>query len=787
MPYGLDPGSEGQRPSPIGAQQAGLGEYVGAVVDDAWASNPLPSLRRWWERRVADYGELGAVARNLDFAMPGMGATAERAFRDLGATDEQFMPRSPWLTKEQAQYRGQELGLKLDRAMSEETFNSIAAERRRQLGNDAVFERARANNGYGFGHAALSVLLEFAANAVDPLNAASAFVPFSRIPMIAARLERISAVGARRLAAGGLEGGLGNLAVEPFVALAAADENPNYGFNNALMTLAFGAALGGGLHWLGGRLVDRANRGATPPAPPRPSPRDILDASTRRDSAEGAGAISEAAASSAARTAPDVAQTTAAHIEALHPETRGALYETALRQAANDLSTDVAPIARLDPRWVSPPDPRAGPASAVWGRTWDVATIQRELAEQRSLLEDLAAKAAQDPGRRFKAPEGYVPSSPELQAAKAYVTPPKGAAEPKTLTQFVRKAGYIDAADPIAGDLRANDLKSVLRKGGLPADRLTEAAHEAGYYTERPTIEQLVADIAAEQSGPKRYADAQKGAAFALAQEGRAAHDKFLAQHPIGDPRHMAPADLAYFLSRDPIERRLIELDDLQARGVISEAQAHERAKLVSEQAAADEAAAFNEAASRGLRPEGFEKELEAARDQADTAPLTEGEHYAAADRSGLPQSSRGEIPGGAGRSEPAAGGQGGAPARADAQSPAAADPGAVSRAGDRAVEARAQGALTDPSYAGQFEAWIKRQGDWRADAHIDPRASALADQTIRDRSAITPEKDLADLEAAAARLLTDADKAELKAVSEPYDEAAKMAEAYAACRSGGA
>ena len=80
----------------------------------------------------------------------------------------------------------------------------------------------------------------------------------------------------------------------------------------------------------------------------------------------------------------------------------------------------------------------------------------------------------------------------------------------------------------------------------------------------------------------------------------------------------------------------------------------------------------------------------------------------------------------------------------------------------------------------------MQRQADWRADAHVDVAAAARAEQLTAAREAITPEKDLAELEAAAAKLLTTEDKAELKLAEEPFNEAKALSDAYAQCKIGG-
>lgn len=765
---------------PLGQYQASRGEYLAAVADDTWQGNPLPSLLRWHQRLRADYGEMGALARVVGPLYPGGRAAISGALETLGATEEQFTPRSRWLSLDEAHARGRELGLAIDRPMSEDAFESIAAERRKRIANDAVFERARLNGGYGPGLAIASVVAEFAVSAADPLNLATAFLPLARVPGLAGLVSRVPAGGLRRVATGAIEGGLGNLAVEPAVALAALDEDPNYGWTNPLLTLAFGAALGGGLHWLGGRFMDRAE---TPPRQRAPSARDVLEGKTAAEPppaprAEAVAARSETQPGEGppipSETLAAVPQRVAERIEAMHPETRSALYETALKQAGNDLSTDVQPIAQADRAWrpLTGADVAGGkPAYRLGG--WDPSAIARELAEQRVLLEDLAAARAADPGRAFKAPAGWEPPAPLLKQAKAYVKAPTVGKEPESLAQFVRRKGGLDAGDVLAGDLRAQDLGrsgllrqvkyqgvSTIRTAGRSFDEMAELAHEAGFFTERPTAEAFAAALADDAQGRKSFStkgDQFDAAEFATRKADRAAWERWMAEHPLGDPRDMDPRDLAYMLSLDPVERRLAELDDLQSRGVISDQEAVERAALIDRALGSEEEAAARELLdSVKERPEGFEKDLEAARAPAEDAPLTQEDFNALAERSGLPEAPGEPLPPGDRGPGPAAGGQERGAPGALPQSAAAAADRALPGSGAEALQAQGRVSLEQPFDPAQFEAWIKRQGDWRADAHADPAASAKADALNEQRGTLTPEQDLADLEAITKRLLDD-------------------------------
>lgn len=810
---------------PLGQYQASRGEYLAAVADEAWQNNPLPSLLRWNERLRADYGQLGGTLRFLAPFLPGGRENFEAGFRALGAPDSAFKPESRWLTIEEVHERGKALGLKAERGMSEAAFESIAAARRRKLEHDAIYQRARLNEGFGPGLAALSVALEFAVSAADPLNLATAFLPLARLPGLAGLVARVPAGGPRRFATGAIEGGLGNLAVEPAVALAAADEDPNYGWTNALLTLAFGVGLGGGLHWLGGRFSDRYARGE-PEA--RPTPRSILETPPRAETpaARAEAPAGERAAAAAGETPPALAQAlpaspeaaggpfrrtpqlAAARIEALHPETRAALAETALRQAGTDQAIDVHTLAGLDRNWRPIMARAEGPAYRLGG--WDEAQIRRELAEQRSILEHLALAREADRAARLKAPAGWEPTPALLKQAKAYVRPPKVAKEPMRLAQMVRAEGGLDIASIEAQNLKATDLGPLSglvrtrRKGGVTdlqgakqqlgkgVDELIDAAVARGFYQqERPDAAKFFADLIEDAQDQRRiYAmgrDQPDIGAYDMTRLERQRWEQGMEAHPLGDPRDLDPKDLAYYLSLDPVERRLAELDDLKARGAISEAESLERAAVLRDAILADEEAAARDLlASTDQLPEGFEKDLEAVRAPEEYQPLTEAEHYGLAERSGLPETPPGDLPGGAGRPAPAPGGEerGAAGALSQPAEPAAA--GALPGTGAQETFRAEAGGLTATFDRREFDLWLQRQADWRADAHASPAAAERATAAIEERQAITPERDLAELEAVTKSILDDADKAELAAAAEPYREARTMVEAFAACRLNG-
>ena len=116
----------------------------------------------------------------------------------------------------------------------------------------------------------------FAAGMADPINLATAFVPWTRV-IGAARGLRAAAMAesaltraGARASIGAVDGGISTLALEPFNYAAAQYVGDDYGALDSMANIAFGTAFGGGLHVLGGAAGDAFKayraRGAVPPA-----------------------------------------------------------------------------------------------------------------------------------------------------------------------------------------------------------------------------------------------------------------------------------------------------------------------------------------------------------------------------------------------------------------------------------------------------------------------------------------------------------------------------------------
>ena len=213
-------------------------DFIQANMEEAVTRNPLASSLRWIARRVNE--EEDVVYRPDPNDPAGLrGDTVPRQ----GKEDRFY-------TADQANALGKPLGLKFDRPVHRQTYEAIAALKRKEVARQAVFAQGENRNTYGLG-----TLSQLFATAIDPLNIATAFVPVIREARFAALTARVGKTVARGIA-GGVEGAVGAALVEPIVLGVAYDEQADYDLYDSLINVAFGGVLGGGLHIVGGKVVD---------------------------------------------------------------------------------------------------------------------------------------------------------------------------------------------------------------------------------------------------------------------------------------------------------------------------------------------------------------------------------------------------------------------------------------------------------------------------------------------------------------------------------------------------
>lgn len=127
--------------------------------------------------------------------------------------------------------------------------------KQREIQQNTRFERP---------HSAIASAAGFVAGAAvgvaDPLNVASAFIPFvpeARYAMWLARAgENTLARAAVRVGAGAIEGAGGAVVLEPINWAGATSDQRDYGLMDSFINVTMGGVMGGGLHTIGGGVYD---------------------------------------------------------------------------------------------------------------------------------------------------------------------------------------------------------------------------------------------------------------------------------------------------------------------------------------------------------------------------------------------------------------------------------------------------------------------------------------------------------------------------------------------------
>ena len=283
-----------------------LGETLGAVAEDAWNFNPLPSAIRFFELEAN---------RNED-------------------TNEPLISRDELNKK----YSNLDLFFEQDEKQStvDILVNRKTLERERQSiiarGPEGSFNPF--NSGFYTGGAKLGTSL--AVSIADPINIASAFIPVvgeARFASLVARQGLTKARGIR----GVVEGAVGAAAVEPIVLTAATAEQADYGLMDSFLNVTFGSIIGGGLHVGAGALKDFRTRRAF---------EDRVEAARNAagitDGEDPAVNLYKEYYPETSRVMKELAET--------DPETRRLLLTRALADLIEDNPVNVKPIADLDPK-----------------------------------------------------------------------------------------------------------------------------------------------------------------------------------------------------------------------------------------------------------------------------------------------------------------------------------------------------------------------------------------------------------------------------------------------------
>jgi len=303
--FGLDV-NENVKTNGYDLYKSTLGETLGAVAEDAWNFNPLPSAIRFFELEAN---------RNED-------------------TNE------PLISRDELNKKYSNLDLFFDEDEKQSTVdilvNRKTLERERQSiiarGPEGSFNTF--NSGFYTGGAKLGTSL--VVSIADPINIASAFIPVvgeARFASLVARQGLTKARGIR----GVVEGAVGAAAVEPIVLTAATAEQADYGLMDSFLNVTFGSIIGGGLHIGAGALKDFRTRRAF---------EDKIEAARNAagitDGEDPAVNLYREYYPETSRVMKELAET--------DPETRRLLLTRALSDLIEDNPVNVKPIADLDPK-----------------------------------------------------------------------------------------------------------------------------------------------------------------------------------------------------------------------------------------------------------------------------------------------------------------------------------------------------------------------------------------------------------------------------------------------------
>lgn len=227
----------------IDAYPSSTGQVWGADFGSSWDMNPA-----------------NVIAESITSAMPFpsdeqfelMARTSGRPVEELRAEIE-----APLLTPEEANNRfGMGGQLKFDQPVSATTARRLQELKREELLRQSIIQRGRGGVIETVGGLGAGLL----ASALDPINIASAFIPVVGEAKYAVWAAKFGKSGAR-FAKGAAEGAIGAAVVEPIVLAGAQMRQADYTAADSLLNIAFGTALGGGLHmgvgWVGDKLAGR--------------------------------------------------------------------------------------------------------------------------------------------------------------------------------------------------------------------------------------------------------------------------------------------------------------------------------------------------------------------------------------------------------------------------------------------------------------------------------------------------------------------------------------------------
>lgn len=234
------------------AVEASTGGVHAAQFGSFLAANQTPRIFRSTERSAADQDIFARRQRER-----------AEAFRQPGAdVVAPTLEPAPQLDPKTANERfGIPGHLSFDQPISEFSARDLYEHKHAELVRQDIIERRAGGVATG---AVARLGTGLLAGLLDPLNLAVGLVPIVGEARVAGLLGRgaIEAMGAAeragvRAIAGGVSGGVGMAALQPVEKVLSLSERDDFTMADALRNIAFGAALGGGLHVVGGAVADR--------------------------------------------------------------------------------------------------------------------------------------------------------------------------------------------------------------------------------------------------------------------------------------------------------------------------------------------------------------------------------------------------------------------------------------------------------------------------------------------------------------------------------------------------
>lgn len=225
------------------------------ILDDV-VTGQFDAAEAAWDQQAFD-NPVNALRRIGELTRAEQGRVVQQAYPAYGIPERRAEPETPLLTAEQARARIKEEGLDLtvdDAGIRAGALDILIERKREEAKRKFILDNAPAST------VPVQLLAGFAASVLDPINVASAFVPIVGEARYASMLARagqsVAARAAVRAQVGAVEGAVGAAMLEPLILYASARDQADYNLTNSLLNVAFGSAMGGGLHSAGGLIGD---------------------------------------------------------------------------------------------------------------------------------------------------------------------------------------------------------------------------------------------------------------------------------------------------------------------------------------------------------------------------------------------------------------------------------------------------------------------------------------------------------------------------------------------------